>query len=265
MHVLCVLSLKGGSGKSTVVQSLAVCALRNGQSTRIVELDPQGTLKDWSNRRTSAEPKVHQTLPQSLPEVIDQARAEGVNWVFVDTPGHYTPAVMAAAEHADLVLIPCKIQSMKDIDAALTTIEEAVRFDKPSYVLMNQVPPNSPKLVRQRQMAILEHHDIIVLSKFLTRRADFEYCDAKGLSAQEYKPEGTAAEEIRQLFSLIQSIFISLQEPEGVFDTLEAADSPVTMDDVHDEPARVEVYFDELTADEEAVDQLDDLQSGNVA
>jgi chromosome partitioning protein len=236
MHTVCVLSLKGGSGKSTVVQSLAVCALQNGQNTLIIELDPQGTLKDWSRRRTATEPRVHQTLPQSLSEVLEEARSDGANWVFVDTPGHYTPAVMAAAEQADLILIPCKIQSMKDFDAVLQTIEEAERFDKPSYVLMNQVPPNSSRLVRQRQTAILEKHDIVVLSKYLTRRADFEYCDARGLSAQEYRPDGAAAEEIRQLFALVQSIFIAHAS---------ADESMPVLWEAGDEPARVEVYFDE--------------------
>ena len=45
MHTICTMSLKGGAGKSTVVQSLAVCAIQNGQNTLIVELDPQGHLK----------------------------------------------------------------------------------------------------------------------------------------------------------------------------------------------------------------------------
>ena len=64
MHVVCVLSVKGGAGKSTLIQSLAVCATQHKQHTRIIELDPQGTLKNWSKRREDPQPAVHQTLPQ---------------------------------------------------------------------------------------------------------------------------------------------------------------------------------------------------------
>ena len=95
MHVICLLNQKGGAGKSTVVQSLAVCAAQHGQSTLIVELDSQGTLKDWSNRRESPHPVVYQTLPQSIGDVLDDARERDVDWVFIDTPGHHNPAAVA--------------------------------------------------------------------------------------------------------------------------------------------------------------------------
>ncbi len=208
VHVVCLLSLKGGSGKSTVVQSLSVCAQQHGHRTLIVELDPQGTLKNWSKRREAEHPRVVQTLPQSVGDVLDEARAQGVHWVFVDTPGHHVASASAAAELADLILIPCKIQSVKDFDAVLPSLAEARRADKPAYVLMNQVPPNSPRLIRRRQLQIQKHYDIAVLSRFLCRRADFEYCDEHGLSAAELNPDGSAAQEIDSLYALLQSIFI---------------------------------------------------------
>lgn len=215
MHTICMLSLKGGAGKSTVVQSLAVCAVQHGQKTLIVELDPQGSLKNWSKRRQAFEPRVHQTLPQSLGDVLDEARHERTNWVFIDTPGHDTSTAAAAAAHADLILIPCKIQSMKDFDSVMLTLAEANRVQKPAYVLMNQVPPNSPKLIRQKQVEIQQEYEIAVLSKCLSRRADFEYCDAKGMSAAEYNPNGAAAQETKRLYALIQSIFITLKPNRG--------------------------------------------------
>ncbi|MCZ6460156.1 MAG: ParA family protein [Gammaproteobacteria bacterium] len=206
MHVICLLSQKGGAGKSTVVQSLAVCAEQHNQRTLIVELDPQGTLKDWSDRREAEHPKVLQTLPQSLGDVLEDARSNGVDWVFIDTPGHHNPAAITIAANADLILIPCKILSTKDVDAILPTIAEAERAQKPAYVLMNQVPPNAPKLVRNRQIRIQEEYGIKVLSLSLSRRADFEYCDALGLSAGEFNPAGPAAQEITKLYVLVQVI-----------------------------------------------------------
>ena len=109
MHVICLLSQKRGAGKSTIVESLAVCVSQHGQTALIVELDPQGTLKDWSNRREANQPRVIQTLPQSIGDVLLDAGYRGVDWVFIDTPGHHNPAAIAAAAYADLILIPCKL------------------------------------------------------------------------------------------------------------------------------------------------------------
>lgn len=232
MHVVCLVSLKGGAGKSTVVQSLAVCTAQHDQKTMIVELDPQGTLKNWSKRRESDQPQVHQTLPQSLGDVLDDARQRGVRWVFVDTPGHESAAARAAMESADLILIPCKIQSMKDFDAAKLTISDAQKSNRPAYVVMNQVPPNAGKLVRRRQLQMQQQYNIAVLSRFLSRRADFEYCDERGLSVTEYNPDGAAAEEVARLYDLLLSVFI-VQDNRAleVADTAEASDeNPEVLD-----------------------------------
>ena len=211
MHTICLLSLKGGAGKSTVVQSLSVCATQHGQNTLVVELDPQGTLKNWANRREASEPRVIQTLPQSLDDVLQEARQNDTHWVFLDTPGHNASTAAAAAEYADVILIPCKIQSVKDFDSVMASLAEVKRAGKPAYVLMTQVPPNAFRFVRQRQLEIQKHYDTVVLSRYLSRRADFEYCDAKGLSASEYNPKGEAAQEVYRLYTLLQSIFIMLK------------------------------------------------------
>ena len=211
MHTICLLSLKGGAGKSTVVQSLSVCATQHGQNTLVVELDPQGTLKNWANRREATEPRVIQTLPQSLDDVLTEAREKDTHWVFLDTPGHNASTAAAAAEYADVILVPCKIQSVKDFDSVMASLAEVKRANKPAYVLMTQVPPNAFRFVRQRQLEIQKHYDTVVLSRYLSRRADFEYCDAKGLSASEYNPKGEAAQEVYRLYTLLQSIFIMLK------------------------------------------------------
>lgn len=266
MQTVCLLSLKGGAGKSSVVQSLAVAACEHGQRTLIVELDPQGSLKNWSRRRDAEEPPVHQTLPQSLPEVLEDANNRNVHWVFLDTPGHDASTAAAAAALADIVLIPCKIQSTKDFDSVLASLAEAKRADTPAYVLMNQVPPNSPRLVRRRQVEIQREYNVSVLSKFLCRRVDYEYCDAQGLSAAEYNPGGAAAEEIKQLYVLLQSIFITLRLKEQAQQSLSAANAD------HQEtavaiPRDVALPDDEpaATEDRPADDPAEDLPRPDVA
>ncbi len=258
MHKICMLSLKGGAGKSTVVQSLAVCAVQQNQKTLIVELDPQGTLKNWSKRRKACEPQILQTLPQSLGDVLTQAEEESTHWVFIDTPGHDTGTACAAAAEADIILIPCKIQSMKDFDAVMATLAEANRADKPAYILMNQVPPNSPKLVRNKQVEIQREYNVAVLSKYLSRRADFEYCDERGLSAAELNPDGAAAEEIERLFALLQSIFIARNAGPGGDREPEPESEPELASTIYATP--VSVDFTASGQEEEDVETLDDME-----
>ena len=241
MHTICMLSLKGGAGKSTVVQSLAVCAVQHGQNTLIVELDPQGTQKNWSRRRESPQPRVYQTLPQSLDDVLDEARENDTHWVFLDTPGHDTATAAAAASAADIIIVPCKIQSMKDFDSVMLTLNEANRANKPVYVLMNQAPPNSKKMIAAKREEIEAAYQIPVLSKYLSRRVDFEYCDAKGLSAAEFNPHGAAALETERLYTLIQSIFITTKS--RVPGQNETTEVPTA------EPVDVSISADEISTD----------------
>ena len=58
MQTIVLATQKGGSGKSTLAIGLALAAMEAGHTVRLIETDPQGTLSNWQNRRTYAEPIV---------------------------------------------------------------------------------------------------------------------------------------------------------------------------------------------------------------
>jgi chromosome partitioning protein len=58
MHTIVLATQKGGSGKSTLAIGLAIAAIQDGHSVRMIETDPQGTISNWRRRRTNAEPVV---------------------------------------------------------------------------------------------------------------------------------------------------------------------------------------------------------------
>jgi chromosome partitioning protein len=58
MHTIVLATQKGGSGKSTLAIGLALAAMQDGHTVRMIETDPQGTISNWKRRRTNAEPVV---------------------------------------------------------------------------------------------------------------------------------------------------------------------------------------------------------------
>ena len=52
MRVVMVAKQKGGVGATTLARELGVAAAEAGKRVVFVDLDPQGTLRGWWNRRT---------------------------------------------------------------------------------------------------------------------------------------------------------------------------------------------------------------------
>lgn len=58
MQVVAIIGQKGGSGKATVALGLAVKATLSGKSVAIIDLDPQTTAANWSDRRQDDNPVI---------------------------------------------------------------------------------------------------------------------------------------------------------------------------------------------------------------
>ena len=56
MLSLCLVTQKGGTGKSGLAINLAVLADADGLKTCILDLDPQGTVSDWYESRAAENP-----------------------------------------------------------------------------------------------------------------------------------------------------------------------------------------------------------------
>jgi chromosome partitioning protein len=104
MQVIGIVGQKGGSGKSTLALALAVEAHRNGRGVAVVDLDPQTTAANWSDRLGNDQPAVVSCQISRLSQVLEAAAKGGVDLAIIDTPGKLTDALIAASKAADFVL-----------------------------------------------------------------------------------------------------------------------------------------------------------------
>src|SRR4051812_14326407 len=123
MQVLAIIGQKGGTGKTSIALGLAVSATLARRPVAVIDLDPQTTAANWSDRRGQETPAVVSCQVSRLPQVLGAADKEGAELAIIDTPGKSTDALIAAAKAADFVLMPIQpqlydietLESLKDI------------------------------------------------------------------------------------------------------------------------------------------------------
>src|ERR1044072_2146816 len=109
MNVIVFASRKGGSGKSTLTAHLAAHAYRPSRRCMLIDCDPQGSISLWHKLRGTAEPQLRNAVRGGITEIVEQAKADGVEWAFVDTAPNMSGAVTDAISVATLVVIPVRL------------------------------------------------------------------------------------------------------------------------------------------------------------
>ena len=210
MKTIALISQKGGSGKTTIANALAVQSCLEGLKTLLIDIDPQGSSYNWGERRLAAEltaPAVVSAHAIALERLLNGAREQNVDLVIIDTAPKSEKDARKAAELADLVLIPCR-PSIHDMDAIEHTVETCRLAKTPAFVLLNSVHPNAPRQAEDVTLALKQAYDPIqVLAGFyLAARSEHVHSAATGLTAAESEPDGKAAAEIRTLFEMLDGL-----------------------------------------------------------
>jgi len=207
MDVIAVIAQKGGTGKTTLTLALAVAAQLVGKVTAVIDLDPQATASNWSDRREAESPVVVSAQPARLPHVLASAEESGAVLVLIDTPPRAEQAALAAAKAADLILIPCR-PAIYDLETVATTLE-LIRFagDKPVAAILNGVPPRGTK--REQAEDVLRELGLQVCPASLGWRAAFSDAGAVGLTAQEYDPTSKSAIETKEVYKFVSKLINS--------------------------------------------------------
>jgi chromosome partitioning protein len=211
MLTIAIISQKGGSGKTTLARSLAIAFERKGQATAIIDMDPQASAALWGKRRESGQPEIIPTVLPLLADVLKAAR-DSVEVIIIDTPPKSADVAIAAAKAADIIIIPCRPQ-IDDIETLPSTKQMLdVAGSKPTFVLLNSVPPNAAR-IQEATATISSHPDapLSVCEHTFGHRAAFGDSSVIGQTPQEYEPSGKAAEEINKIHKYICEIVRKLR------------------------------------------------------
>lgn len=201
MKVLSIIGQKGGNGKTTTALGLAVAASLAGQSVAVIDLDPQATATNWSDRRGEDTPAVVSCQIARLQQVLDTAAKQGAELAIIDTPGKSTDTAIAAAKVADFVLLPIQPQ-MYDIET-LGSVQEILTLagNPAAAVVVNRAPIQGHRHEETQEAATAK--GFVLCPVVLFQRAAHGDAGNIGRTAAEYDPQGKAAQEMNDLYEYI--------------------------------------------------------------
>lgn len=204
MQVIALLSQKGGAGKTTLALALAVAAQQSGRNTAVVDLDPQASAAKWGDRRGDRPPVVISAQAARLAQVLAAAENGGADLVILDTPPRADSVALAAAQAADLVLVPCRA-SVLDLETAATTAQLVqVAGDRKVAFVLNGVPWQGPKAAQARE--VLTDAGFAVCPATIVYRVAHEHAATRGETAAEFDPDGKASAEVRHAYEWVCSL-----------------------------------------------------------
>lgn len=205
--ILSISSLKGGVGKSTITQNLAVCFAHKGYSVCIADVDANQSCLRWSELREEDQPQVPVMGFKDGIGLTKNVRRLHEQYQLVLIDG--TPSLSATSNKvillADLLIIPVLSGAM-DIWATEQFLErynEAViekEEEIPACFLLNQY--NDRYTIGKETKEVLEESPIDLLESTLGNRMAYREANIGGLGVIE----GNNKKAINEMVSLLNEI-----------------------------------------------------------
>lgn len=199
MHVVAMISSKGGVAKSTLAACIAAAASEAGQTVVVLDADPQQTLVAWHKRREAGDIVVRAVQPSELRENIAVYRKTGmVDLIVIDTAGVAGLGAGQAAAVADLVLVPVGPSQM-DLDSVPATVAP-LRTIKARFGFVVSSSESLPR-ARETARALVQYGK--VAPGWTSHRVAYKDAIGAGQGVTEYDPNSRPAEEIGTLLNWI--------------------------------------------------------------
>ncbi|GAB3220378.1 AAA family ATPase [Spirosoma arcticum] len=212
--ILSITSLKGGVGKSTVSQNLAVCFAHAGYKVCIFDVDTNQSAIHWSGLRPDEAPPIPVFGQPDGIELSKNVKVISKDYEIVIIDG--TPSLNKVTSKiillADLLLIPILASGLdmwatkQFLQRYQDTVEEKEKAI-PAFFLLNQYQQNTNLAKEVKE--VLEDTQIPVLKSTLKSRIAYREAVIKGLGVVEYKDEKAKVETVA-LFNELTKIIKKL-------------------------------------------------------
>jgi len=200
--IVSILSLKGGVGKSTIAQNIAVTFAHKGYSVCIADVDTNQSCLRWSEYRNEDLPTVQvfgfpngQGLTKNVKKLNQQ-----FDFVIIDGTPSLSNTASKIIMLADMLIIPmlCGVMDIWATEKFLERYEEAKEQKEeniPAYFLLNQF--NSRLTISKETKEILENvEDVKTLTVTIGNRVAYKEANIKGLGVYELNEKKAKIEMI---------------------------------------------------------------------
>ena len=247
MRTITVSSRKGGGGKTSIARHLAVEAAVQGYGPAcIVDADPMLGLAQWWSRRSSNEPRLLHSLPNTekvtaanikrlvgdgglplpiakLPSALKAAAKAGYKICIIDTAPATDDNVRACIAAADLVLMPVRA-TQDDLDAVGETLRAVKAAGKPAAFVLNAAQRGAVS-TRAAGNALVHRGELA--EPTIHRAEAIPATRGSGQVIGETAPGSTSAKEFSQLWQYVAWRLGLAEQPEGMLDIDAVTDAPV--------------------------------------
>lgn len=207
MRTLCVMSRKGGTGKTTISTSLAIAAHLRGLRVLLADIDPQRSAHYALSSRGSPGPACEGTSGGKL-FALKSAVERNTDLFIIDTPAGLDACIYQAAHIADLCLVVTRPNYL-DLAAALDTTNVLRQLGQLAAIVLSQAPAGrdgEDSKVSSKAREALRFVRYPVAATALCSRLAYARAVAEGRSVEETSPGSAAAWEISQLWAEIASL-----------------------------------------------------------
>lgn len=216
--IISSVSYKGGVGKSTIAQNLAVLFAKAGHKVVVIDSDESAATSRWAAARAEKEidPFI-QVVPKLDPrDIIPSIKRlyEDNDIILIDGPPSLFPIVSKILLVSHLILVPVTPKGGSDIWVTETFIERYEEVKQTSdqvgeaFFVLNMYKDNV-NLHKAFAEALDENEDnfgVKLLSSILHERVAFGEANSQGLGVVEYT-DPKAKAEIESLYSEIINIY----------------------------------------------------------
>ena len=198
--VVALVSTKGGVGKTTLSGHIAVEAERRGAGpVALIDMDRQGSLSHWWNARERSTPIFAQSTHRRIGSDLVRLGEMGMGLTIIDTPPAPFNIIEAAAQLADLIVMPLRAgpHDLRTLPATLSIVEP---LGKPVVFVLNGATVGAR--ITNEAINLLSQYG--PLAPVIHQRVDYAASMIDGRTAMEIKSASPAIDEIRALWAYLQ-------------------------------------------------------------